>query len=277
MYYDAYLSRDGKHVLAEFPDCPGCQTFGSDDTIFELAAEALEGWLEAHLVDGQTPPRPRAHYAAPAGMSLVKIPIRPGLAAAMNIRWARSDAGLSQKVLGELASVSQQQIAKLEDPDENPSLETLAKVGRALGLHVSVHFEPLEHPTSNGLHNFRAGEARPTTYRQKRGTVQAREEMRREFLDAARRHPNLEERDTAQYWTFVRRGRDQKGPFLVISKPGRTVVHIKNVQPAHDRWTFITASDPKKVGATWEIRMEGNLDECREAFYEGFKVVVNAP
>ncbi len=37
--------------------------------------------------------------------------------------------------------MSQQQIGKLEDPDENPSLETLTKVGRALGLEVSVGFE----------------------------------------------------------------------------------------------------------------------------------------
>jgi transcriptional regulator with XRE-family HTH domain len=68
--------------------------------------------------------------------------VRPGLAAALEIRWARNDAGLSQKALGKLAgNINQQQIAKLEDPDENPSLETLAKVGRALGLEVSVAFE----------------------------------------------------------------------------------------------------------------------------------------
>lgn len=144
MYYVAYISHENEHVLAEFPDCPGCQTFADDEeAIAEAAREALEGWLEAHLVDGQIPPRPRAHYGAPFGI-MARIPVRPGLAAALNIRWARHDAGLSQKALGALASVSQQQIAKLEDPDENPSLETLEKVGKALGLLVSVEFVPVE-------------------------------------------------------------------------------------------------------------------------------------
>jgi transcriptional regulator with XRE-family HTH domain len=74
-------------------------------------------------------------------MSVANVTIRPGLAAALQIRWARRDAGLSQTELGKLAGVSQQQIAKLESPDENPSLETLSKVARALGLEVSVGLE----------------------------------------------------------------------------------------------------------------------------------------
>lgn len=144
MDYIAYISHEDGRVLAEFPDCPGCQTFAEDEeAIVEVAREALEGWLEAHLVDGQIPPRPRAHYGAPYGI-MARIPVRPGLAAALNIRWARHDAALSQKALGVLAGVSQQQIAKLENPDENPSLETLEKVGRALGLQVSVGFVPFE-------------------------------------------------------------------------------------------------------------------------------------
>ncbi len=111
---------------------------------YDLAADwadrstMLEGWLEAHLVDGQVPPRPVEHTGAPKGTSVARVSIRPGLAAALEIRWARKDADLSQGALGKLAGVTQQQIAKLESPDENPSLETLAKVARALGLEVNV-------------------------------------------------------------------------------------------------------------------------------------------
>jgi DNA-binding XRE family transcriptional regulator/predicted RNase H-like HicB family nuclease len=152
MRYIAYISREGKRVLAEFPDCPGCQTYADhDEAIAEVAREALEGWLEAHLVDGQIPPRPSIHYGAPHASTMARISIRPGLAAALNIRWARNDAGLSQKALGERAGVSQQQIAKLEDPDENPSLDTLSKVGAALGLHVNLDFEPSEEPSLSRL------------------------------------------------------------------------------------------------------------------------------
>jgi putative transcriptional regulator len=141
MHYIAYISKEGRHTLAEFPDCPGCQTFSDGEDLAAVAREALEGWLEAHLVDGQIPPRPVEPTGAPQGVSVARVPVRPGLAAALEIRWARRDAGLSQGALGKLAGVSQQQIAKLEDPDENPSLETLAKVARALGLEVNVGFE----------------------------------------------------------------------------------------------------------------------------------------
>jgi antitoxin HicB len=141
MHYVAYISKEGRQTLAEFPDCPGCQTFAEGEGLADVAREALEGWLEAHLVDGQVPPRPVEHTGAPPGMSFARVPVRPGLAAALQIRWARHDAKLSQTELGKMAGVSQQQIAKLENPDENPSLETLGKVARALGLEVSVEFE----------------------------------------------------------------------------------------------------------------------------------------
>jgi DNA-binding XRE family transcriptional regulator/predicted RNase H-like HicB family nuclease len=141
MHYVAYISKEGRQTLAEFPDCPGCQTFAEGEVLAEVAREALEGWLEAHLIDGQVPPRPVEHTGAPQGMSSARVPVRPGLAAALEIRWARHDAKLSQGELGKKAGVSQQQIAKLENPDENPSLETLAKVARALGLEVNVEFE----------------------------------------------------------------------------------------------------------------------------------------
>jgi predicted RNase H-like HicB family nuclease len=117
MHYSSYISREGRHLLASFPDCPGCQTFAdSPDALGIAASEALEGWLEAHLSGGQVPPRPVERNGAPSGMALARVNVRPGLAAALLIRWARDDAGLSQKALGALAGVSQQQIAKLEKP-----------------------------------------------------------------------------------------------------------------------------------------------------------------
>lgn len=169
MRYVANISREGKYVLAEFPDCPGCHTFAdNEETIAETVREALEGWLEAHLVAGQIPPRPSMHYGAPLTMTVARIPVRPGLAAALNIRWARHDAGLSQRALGERAGVSQQQIAKLEDPDENPSLETLAKVANALALQVNLDFEPLEQvsvPRAGSRYASRASERKRSSAR----------------------------------------------------------------------------------------------------------------
>jgi DNA-binding XRE family transcriptional regulator len=103
-----------------------------------MAKEALEGWLEAHLADGQVPPQPRQRTRAPKGAKLWRVEIDPGIAVAMQIRWARADAGLTQAQLAKRAGVAQQQIAKLERPGENPSIATLHKVAKALNVPFDV-------------------------------------------------------------------------------------------------------------------------------------------
>jgi DNA-binding XRE family transcriptional regulator/predicted RNase H-like HicB family nuclease len=139
MEYTAYVWREGKHVLAEFPDCPGCQTFAdSGDALVEAAKEALEGWLEAHLIDGDAPPQPKTYRRAPTGRKLAHVRIDAGLAVALQIRWARAKEGLSQAELAKRANVSQQQIAKLERPGENPTIGTIQKIAHALGLNADV-------------------------------------------------------------------------------------------------------------------------------------------
>jgi predicted RNase H-like HicB family nuclease/DNA-binding XRE family transcriptional regulator len=144
MRYEAVVRHEDGVFLVEFPDCPGCQTFAeSGDEVVGMAREALEGWLEAHLVDGKAPPRPTRHETAPAGGTLLGILVGPGLSAALSLRWARQDAGLTQGELAKLAGVSQQQIAKLENPDENPTIGTLQKAASALGLHVSIDIASL--------------------------------------------------------------------------------------------------------------------------------------
>src|SRR5205823_3987350 len=60
MHYTAVVTKEGKQTLAEFPGCPGCQTFADPgEDIAERAEEALAGWLEAQLVSGQAPPEPK--------------------------------------------------------------------------------------------------------------------------------------------------------------------------------------------------------------------------
>src|SRR5262245_55850751 len=129
MHYVAYISREGNQVLADFPDCPGCQTFADDgDELAEAAREALEGWLEANLVAGKVPPGPLAAPGAPSGMKLARVSVRAGRAAARSLWRAPQEAGVSEDARGGRAGVSQHEIAKLEGRADNPSLETLAKV-----------------------------------------------------------------------------------------------------------------------------------------------------
>jgi len=136
MFYVAKHTREGRRHLATFLDAPGCQTFADSLEALRVAAkEAIEGWLEAHLVSGQVPPAPK-----PRSRGLV-VEVDPALAIAIELRRARLAAGLTQAALAARAGVSQQQIAKLEKPGENPSIGTLKKVARAMGFHPVVTFE----------------------------------------------------------------------------------------------------------------------------------------
>ena len=45
---------------------------------------------------------------------------------------------MTQSALAKRMGVSQQQVAKLEDPDANPSLETLSRAFHALGAEVEL-------------------------------------------------------------------------------------------------------------------------------------------
>jgi predicted RNase H-like HicB family nuclease/DNA-binding XRE family transcriptional regulator len=132
MEYRARLTKEGSNWLVEFPDCPGCQTFGaSKGEALRMGQDAVEGWLESHLSSGQIPPHPKAKRGTP-------IAIGPTLAVVLQLRWARADQGLTQAAVAKRAGVTQQAIAKLEHPDGNPTLSTLEKVAVALGLRLDV-------------------------------------------------------------------------------------------------------------------------------------------
>lgn len=144
MRYAAIITQEGTATLAEFPDCPGCQTFirGKGD-IANAALEALEGWLEATMATGQLPPLP-AGKPRRKGTKVLWVTISPNLAVKILFRQARLRLGLTQAELAKRANVSQQQIAKLENPDSNPTLGTLEEVARALGVRIDVVMEPLD-------------------------------------------------------------------------------------------------------------------------------------
>jgi DNA-binding XRE family transcriptional regulator/predicted RNase H-like HicB family nuclease len=142
MQYMAIVTKEGSATLAEFPDCPGCQTFvragDGRGTIVDAAQEALEGWLETTLVAGDEIPAPSRRVRVPRTAHGIAIEVPPRLAIKIALRLARQAANLTQAQLAKRAGVSQQQIAKLEDPDSNPTLETLEKAARALDCRLEV-------------------------------------------------------------------------------------------------------------------------------------------
>ena len=133
MQYRATIEKEGRAYNVSFPDCPGCLTFGkSEEKALDAAHEALQGWLEACLVSGIVPPVPRAKRGR-------LVTVSPHLSAVVLIRQRRAELGLSQAQVAKRAGVSQQQIARLENPDGNPTLTMLAKVAGALRCRVELN------------------------------------------------------------------------------------------------------------------------------------------
>jgi DNA-binding XRE family transcriptional regulator/predicted RNase H-like HicB family nuclease len=140
--YPCVVRREGRFETAEFPDCPGCQTFVEKGRPVEpAAAEALQGWLEAWLADGEAPPRPSSRLRTPRGGRVIAVPVSARLGLTLTLRWARQDAGLSQAALARKLGVSQQAVAKVEHPDANPTVDTLLRVANLLGMVLELRRE----------------------------------------------------------------------------------------------------------------------------------------
>lgn len=141
MEYAARVTREGKYVLASFPDCPGCQTFvreGGD--IGSMARDALIGWLEVTLDSDEIPTRPR-QYRPAKGTEMIHIPVPVPLAVRLELRWLRALYDLTQADVARSTGMSQQQIARLEGPRGNPTVDTLERLAKGLGVRLRIGFE----------------------------------------------------------------------------------------------------------------------------------------
>jgi len=144
MRYPAVVTKEGKNLLAVFPTCPGCHTFAPQGRDIEHEAkEALELWLESHLQERMLPPRPPRTLKARKG-TVLWVPVEPKLAVKLELRWMREDLGLTQAELAKLAGVSQPAIAQLESPDSNPTIDTLNRVARAMGVEIDFRSSAAE-------------------------------------------------------------------------------------------------------------------------------------
>lgn len=141
MRFIAVVSRDGNQWTAVVPDAPGCATCTrSRSKLLAAVTEALEGWLESMLANGDVVAEPLDNVVLEDEQEAMAVPVALALSVALRVRAARARAGLSQAALAAKAGMKQQQIATLEKATTNPTLATLTKVGEALGLTVDARF-----------------------------------------------------------------------------------------------------------------------------------------
>lgn len=138
MRYAVLRTKEDRITLAAFPDCPGCQTFAEPGEDIRAAAEKADRMDRVHAGGAGHTVKPPSRRTPKGDILWVEVP--PTLATALSLRWARERAGLTQTQLARQTGVSQQAIAKLERPDANPTVGTLTKVARALGLKLDLRF-----------------------------------------------------------------------------------------------------------------------------------------
>jgi DNA-binding XRE family transcriptional regulator len=91
----------------------------------------------AHLASGQAPPEPKKLRSKGRGRT-IEVPVPAKLAVKLAVRWARKRAGMTQADLARRAGLTQPAVARLEDPDYNPTLDMLERVAAALGTRLEV-------------------------------------------------------------------------------------------------------------------------------------------
>jgi len=163
MQYPAIITKEGEFTLAEFADCEGCQTFvRKGEDIEESAREALEGWLEANLGRDTVPNRPGT-VPIPKAAEVRNILVPLAIAFRLELRWARADAGKTQAEFSKALGMTQQQYARLEGADSNPTVSTIDRVGRAAGFGVAVfRYDRLQLPAGHGKHVAETATSRGT-------------------------------------------------------------------------------------------------------------------
>jgi len=141
--FPALVTEKNGEWLARFKGLPGCEARGKSAAgILPVAQASLDRWLAAELAARRTPPHPLRRVHLWKRERLLQVPVSPDVALPLAIRWARTEAGLTQSDLAKRLRVSQPRIARLELPGANPSLETIRRLAAALNLRLELAFLP---------------------------------------------------------------------------------------------------------------------------------------
>ncbi len=129
-------------IRFEFPQIVDC--FGeaaNQDKLPEAAKNVLEDALRGQLADiAKLPDWPQLHRRPTSVEERLVVKLSANMVIAIQFRRMRLMKGWSQADLASTVGVSQQQIARLEDPDCNPTIDTVSRVARAFDEPLMVMF-----------------------------------------------------------------------------------------------------------------------------------------
>lgn len=135
--YPAIVKYDkgDKVYTVEFPDLPGCVTFGETLTeAKEKAREALSGYLASVFDRGFKIPIPSKRVK---GKNVYPILPETTVLVPIILRSSREELHLNQIEAAKRLGISYQSYQKLENPNKaNPTLKTLEKVAKAFGKRL---------------------------------------------------------------------------------------------------------------------------------------------
>jgi DNA-binding XRE family transcriptional regulator len=141
LQYVAYVRKGPRGFHIEFPDVPGCEgTIADEGKVYAKAASMLDRRLREQIAGDEIPSWPEMHRPPASDQRRVHVTPAPALALAVQFRRMRREKAWTQKDLAERVGVTQQQIAKLEDPDGNPTVETISKVAKVFDRPLMVVF-----------------------------------------------------------------------------------------------------------------------------------------
>ncbi len=122
--------------LVEFPDLPGCLTYGDTlEEAREMAAEALSGYLESIDLRKMDIPSP----SSLKGKNVYYISPEPKTAFAVWMKLKRIEKGLTQQKAAKLLGINFQSYQKYENPKRaNPTLTTLRKIEKVFDEKILV-------------------------------------------------------------------------------------------------------------------------------------------
>ncbi len=127
-------SKSDKSYLVEFPDLPGCLTYGETlESAKYNAREALTGYLES--IDLRKIKIPIASKIT--GKNIYYISPEKRVAFALWLKIERAKHGYTQKDMASKLNINFQSYQKFENPRKtNPTLKTIEKVESVLGESI---------------------------------------------------------------------------------------------------------------------------------------------